>query len=811
METLQREEGKVKKEKKKKKIQYMNDKILLLDIETSTIECNDGSKVQETYLANVLEIDLINMCIGQSYFFRNLNEVVCFFNEITNEDVRYICYCHNLDYELTHILRETMCDTVRSNDLDIYNMAKCESVFRDKHSPISVILEDIPFINFRCSYALFNKTVAQLGKEVDLPKLDYDYKKVRTPYDELEEIDYEYNKRDNEIVALSLLKRWKERKEEPFSTPLTFTASTKLDRHKFIKNKFGDSGLRALNMDKNLCFNSLDFYDMCVKVYQGGLTTANKSYFNSKIENSIMSIDITSSYPYQMVTRRYPIYLEETTSYFESDEANDFYLDYLHGIHFEDLKGESGISGYFAEVTLRNIKIYDENYLLPLSESKCYIDVGVEKTIINGKVYSCDELTVYVDNVTLQWINDTYTYDDIYVSKLYVTTKDRQLRLSELSFILDGFNTKQKLKAKEQRGEELTEEEKLSYALAKVNINSMYGVKVQKPLKDRYDIINGEIVKLEFNDEFDYNDTITQEEVYQNFLDMQNESMIKNNKGKNFDIFTDGIYITAYARYMLIDMMIRLTELGCICIYTDTDSLKFIVNENSAESFSSRNNTKNNNISNNTITKVTQFISEVNKQIIKENSNNFRFNQYKQLFNVPNTDYERILPLGTWDIENKRDKNGNVLLYPYFKTLGAKKYAIVSAKYDKESETIKEEIKTTIAGCSKKVSETITKYCKLNNLSLNDGLDIIFDVGTEFDLSCSGRTTALREKRSLEEMYTLRYKHNNKRLIGNGGIIIEDTSYTLNISENDEDVLELTRECDVIRTINFDGELKYVD
>ena len=790
-----------------KKIRYDDSKILLLDIETSTIDCNDGSKIQEVYLANIMEIDTLSMSIADSKFFRTMNEVVSYLNLITNENIRYICYCHNLDYELFHILRETLSDGVKRDTTDIYNMEQGESIFRDKNAPISVVLEDIPYINFRCSYALFNKTVAQLGKELNLPKLEYDYKVVRTPYDELTELDYEYNKRDNEIVALSLIKRWKERGEKPLDTPLTFTASTKKDRHKFIRSNFGNKALRTLNFDKNSCYNDYDFYTMTVEAYQGGLTTANKKYFNKAIENKIMSIDITSSYPYQMCSRRYPIYLESTTSHFENEEAMKVFEEFLYGVDHTKLKEYSGFCGYFALVDFYNIEIADDRYLLPLSRSKCFNIENEE--VVNGKIVKADKLSIYLDNVTLDWINRTYNYDDIYVYDLYTTTKDRYLQLSELSFILDGFNTKQKLKAKEQRGEEFSEEEKLAYALAKVNINAMYGVKVQKPLKDRYDIINGEVIKIEYKDDYKYD--ISQKEVYNNFLEIQHENIYKNNEGKNFDIFTDGVYVTAYARYMLIDMMIKLTDIGCICVYCDTDSLKFIIPENEKSTSSHNVHFSNNRLLNNyTITKVTQFIEKVNMDTINGNKNNYRFTEFKRKFKLSDEDFNRILPLGTWDIENKRDKNNNVLLYPYFKTLGAKKYAYISAKYDKESNTIKEEVKTTIAGCSKKVAATITKYCTIKDISLIEGLDEVFNVGTMFDESCSGRTVSKREDREPFKINTLKYKCNNKNVVGNGGMIIEDTSYTLNLSQSDENVLELYRVEDVIRILNSEGELNYI-
>jgi hypothetical protein len=54
------------------------------------------------------------------------------------------------------------------------------------------------------------------------------------------------------------------------------------------------------------------------------------------------------------------------------------------------------------------------------------------------------------------------------------------------------------------------------------------------------------------------------------------------------------------------------------------------------------------------------------------------------------------------------------------------------------------------------------------------------------------------------------FRYKDRPLLSNGGIIIEDTSYTLNLSKSDENVLDLHRENNVIRIINKEGILKYV-
>lgn len=743
------------------KINY--EKCLFLDIETSKIKCDNNEEIQAVYLTNVLLVDTVKHCIIDSKFFRTLGDTIEYLNDITLFE-QLICFSHNLDYELFHILRETQGNGILGTRTDIYNMVQGNSIFRDKNAPLSVWLEEIPNVNFRDSLALFNKSVKVLGNDLNLPKLEYDYKTERTCNSELTQLDYDYNERDNIIVAYSLFKRWNERGETLETTPLTFTASTKKDRHNFIKDNFGKGELKALNIDNSNVYENFDFYRMCLESYQGGLTTANKNFFNKKIENKIMSIDITSSYPYQMCSRRFPLYDKRTVNHFKGDKADTFYSEILHGIDFQDLAIKTPIRGYFATVEIINLEIKNDNYLLPLSSSNTLYIEG--ETLINGKVYKANKIVMSLDHITLSWINRCYYYDDIICKELITTTKDRYLRCGELSFIMNNFRIKQTMKG--VKGQEI------NYALAKVNCNNNYGIKVQKPLKDRYDIVNGEVIKLEYKDNFNLN--LSQEEIYNNFIDLKHQQHFKNLTGKNFDIFNDGVTVTSTARYMLLDMMIRLTdEKGCKVVYADTDSLKFICDD---------------------IKSLQQFVLVVNGEITTKNKSLYRFKEYKELFNVPNDEYEKLCELGTWDIENKDiDDQGNIKPYLYFKTLGAKKYVYVDSSG----------IHTTIAGCSKKVSETMEIYASKNNISLINTADKLFNTGVMFDVTCSGRTVSSRENREYEYIQT--FTKNGLSLFSNGGIIINDTSYTLNLSKSDENVLELNRVSDVVSVINKDGVL----
>lgn len=766
------------------------------DIETSKVEVDQEEQepLQVVYLGNVLGYNLVTGEEVCSIFHRHIGEVIDIFNSLSNKDKEIIVYCHNLDYELFHLLRETGANGIIDNEkYDLYGQEMSTSILRDKNSPLSIKLDILPYVTFKDSYALFNKSVKQLGKDLEkrgiqLNKLDYDYEKVRIWWDKLEQHDYDYNKRDNEIVAISLYNWINDNQCDIDNIPLTFTSSTKRARKKYIESKYKKNAIYRLNKDKQSVINMYDFYKLQLMVYQGGLTTALPKMINRAV-NVAYSVDIKSSYPSQMCRRHFPVYFNDNTFYIEGEECNDFYHDFLHNKTSKELRGIEGVSihGYMGVVSISKLKIKSDDYLLPLSLEHCIYSEGVEK--VNGKVRSADIIVIPVNDVDMDWLLKCYNYQDLYMNEMYLTNKSRQLAESETSFILKCFDDKENIDK---------EKYALEYALSKVHINAQYGIKVQKPIKDRYTILNGEINVTDFNklDDANLNIGVTREEVYKNYIDKEKENFYRGGKnGGNFDIFSDGIYITSYARLQIVEMMIKLVDSGYLPIYTDTDSLKFTTNKKSVSDCQSQHTiSRINNIATNE--NIQQLIEDVNIQIINENKRNIRFISYKEDNNVPKENYDKICKLGIWEIES--EIKGKVVPYTFFKTLGAKKYCYI---HDNE-------IHTTIAGCSKKVNEYITKYADINNIDRAEALNEIFDTGTQFDSSSSGRTISIREKRPRELCRSFTYK--GRCLESSGGIVIEKTTYLLNVSTDDSVILDnVEHEDDIVRTLNSEGVLTY--
>lgn len=774
--------------KVKNKVDY--NIVYFWDIETSKIEVDQEGEppIQVVYLSNIIEVDINNFKIISSSFQRNLDEVIEYFELKSGKDREIKVYSHNLGYELEFLLRHSGASGVKGEKIDNYNEVMESSVLRDRNAPLSIYLDILPFVNFRDSYALFNKSVKQLGQDlikrgIELPKLDYNYNKIRLPWSKLEQLDYDYNERDNVIVAYSIYHYLIDNNITLDKIPLTFTSATKRNRKKFIEGRFGKSALSKLNISNDRVVKDYKFYDMCTDVYQGGLTACVPNMLGKVVKN-VYSADLKSDYPSQMIRRYFPNYLEDNTYYLEGEVADEFYHEFLH---LSDLGKNKRccIKGYMGTFVIQGLEIKDNRYFLPLNYTHCNpnpkLTYGVEK--VNGKIRKAEQVTVRLNNVDMIWLNKSYHYDNIEVLELWATDRSRQLSVEETSFILKNFDIKENIDK---------EQYPLEYALSKVNINSMYGVKVQKPIKDRFVIENGEVLVTDFNRLLESE----REKVYNRYLDIKGEGFAKGGRfGGNFDIFTDGIYITSYARLEIIEIMEELVKEGFLPVYTDTDSVKFTIDVNTFK--------KKYKISERSVLKkanevALNLFSRINNDIISANENNERFIHYYNNTELEEKQYKKLLKLGIWEIESI-DKIGNISPYPFFKTLGAKKYSYIDNG----------KIKTTIAGCSKNVSSYIEKYAIENSLKMEDALNEIFDVGTLFDVTASGRTCAIKERRTREECKNLTYK--GRLLNSYGGIVIDNVTYFLNIGEEDAITLGEKREIKPIREINSRGELKYYE
>lgn len=482
---------------------------MTFDIETSKIPTDDEGHYQAfMYIWQV--------CIeGNVVFGRRWEELQEFMQKVVNayklsEGERVVVYVHNLSFEFQFIQ-----DYFKF--IDVFAMASR-----------SILTAKTAHLEFRCSYKLSNMSLAKFientpntlhYKGVD----DLDYATVRTPDTQLTEVEYGYCFNDVKGLYECVMELLKE--DNIATIPLTSTGYVRRDcRNAMNKNKNN----RKMFLRSRL---TLLQYKLLRECFRGG-NTASDRYLTNLILKLVGSYDLSSSYPFQMIAREYPL------------------GKWNYGV-IPDIKTlEEYNSKYctIARYTFKNIRLRDEKPIPYIPQSKC-LALGNDREIYNGRILHADFLTISMTNIDFDIVREQYEYDEIAVEEFHYSRKGllpKELR----DTIMYYFEKKSELKGDEEHYYE--------YMKSKNKLNSIYGMTVTNILNTEIEYHDGE-----------YTEKKMTEEEMQEALD----KYYKNHR--SFLNYSWGVFVTAYARRELED---GLNIAGLDTIYCDTDSVKFIGN-----------------------------------------------------------------------------------------------------------------------------------------------------------------------------------------------------------------------------------------
>lgn len=482
---------------------------MTFDIETSKIpKDNEGHYEAFMYIWQV--------CIeGNVVFGRRWEELQDFMERVVNayklsEDERVVVYVHNLSFEFQFIQDFF-------NFTDVFAMASR-----------SILTAKTAHLEFRCSYKLSNMSLAKFientpntlhYKGVD----DLDYATVRTPDTPLTEVEYGYCFNDVKGLYECVMELLKE--DNIATIPLTSTGYVRRDcRNAMNKNKNN----RKMFLRSRL---TLLQYKLLRECFRGG-NTASDRYLTNLILKLVGSYDLSSSYPFQMIAREYPL------------------GKWNYGV-IPDIKTlEEYNSKYctIARYTFKNIHLRDEKPIPYIPQSKC-LALGDDREIYNGRILHADFLTISMTNIDYDIVKEQYEYEELAVEEFHYSRKGllpKELR----DTIMYYFEKKSKLKGDEKHYYE--------YMKSKNKLNSIYGMTVTNILNTEIEYHDGE-----------YTEKKMTEEEMQEALD----KYYKNHR--SFLNYSWGVFVTAYARRELED---GLNIAGLDTIYCDTDSVKFIGN-----------------------------------------------------------------------------------------------------------------------------------------------------------------------------------------------------------------------------------------
>lgn len=449
-----------------------------------------------------------------------------------NKDKRIIIYIHNLSYEFQFI-RE---------------MFEWEKVFSiDLRKPIYCIT--VNGIEFRCSYLLSGYSLAKLGDQLHTYKCeklvgDLDYSLLRHTTTPLTKKELGYCVNDI-CVVMCYIEELIEQYKGITRLPITKTGFVrKYCRSVCLKTK-DENGKTVPNweyIDKihSLEITGIEEFQMLQRAFSGGFTHANAKYTDEVIEN-VDSYDFTSSYPYVMVSEKFPM----STGVFvpvKSMKQFDFLTSKYCCIF---------------DVEFSNIFATSENEN-PISVSKCFIKENISEN--NGRLVCASKIAMTITEIDYRVFSNFYTWESVRIGRMLCYRKE-YLPTEFIKSILHLYEMKTKLKG--VKGKEV------EYLNSKEMLNSCYGMSVTNPLRD-------EIIYQ--SDEWDI-EHLTEEKQ----LEMLNTY---NNSKNRFLFYPWGIYVTAYARR---NLFTGISECGDDYIYSDTDSVKIMNGDSHKEYFTEYN------------------------------------------------------------------------------------------------------------------------------------------------------------------------------------------------------------------------------
>ena len=428
-----------------------------------------------------------------------------------------IIWVHNLAYEWQFLS-------------GLYPFTNEECFFRDTRKPIYCRMFDC--FEYRCSYIQTNLSLAALCKQTGVKqKLSgqkFNYDKIRFPWTELTDFENEYTTTDVESLVKAMKYRVSRGGDNLVTVPLTSTGYVRRECKEALKNYYLD--MRELKPGEKE-------YRLLRKAFRGGNTHANRYYVN-KIEEDVYSYDISSSYPTQQLTKRFPIRPFK-------------WLDFAGRSAAYKLKRVMSFIGLGYAVVgtyqFKNLRLHNPREPIPyISLSRCQAmgSDDIDLKIDNGRVMTAAYMEISLTEIDLEIVLSQYDYDSIDIIEAMVAQKD-YLPESYRAVIQEYYNKKTALKG------DNTEDGLYMYVKSKNMLNAVYGMSATDPVHQDVKYDNGDWQVSSYED-------FTQEE------------LLKLLKNAAFP-YQWGVYTTAYARKQLQD---AIALCGDKIIYCDTDSVK---------------------------------------------------------------------------------------------------------------------------------------------------------------------------------------------------------------------------------------------
>lgn len=452
---------------------------------------------------------------------------------------RLIIYVHNLSYEFQFIRKWVDWDKVFTTK---------------RRRPLYAISGGI---EFRCSYFLSNYALSYIGDNLlyryPMKKLtgSLDYSLLRGSETPLSPSELAYC--INDVKVLNCYIRQKiEEEGSILSIPLTNTGYVRNycrewcfggdPNDEFITPEEREkTKVEYHRLMKSLQISSPEEYYQMKRAFQGGFTHASAMFsgrelYSNQLGSEIGSADLTSSYPYNIVSCYFPMSPFEYVGTVTDLDLFGIYLrNYccMFNITFHDLK---------PKVLFENI----------LSSSHCIIPKEATLSLNNGRIVSCSECTTTITELDYFWLEKFYTWSSIEITELRISIRDYLPKDLILS-VLNLYARKTSLKG--------VEEKHVEYMVSKNMINAAFGMMCTDIAHELYEYTDDWLLLPP---------------------DIANQLESYNNSYNRFLFYGWGVWVTAHARDHLFQ---AIYEFQGDYVYSDTDSIKGLFFEEHSDFF----------------------------------------------------------------------------------------------------------------------------------------------------------------------------------------------------------------------------------
>lgn len=309
------------------------------------------------------------------------------------------------------------------------------------HFPILFMFEN--GLIFKDSLILAQRSLEKWGADMEVEHAKavgfWDYDKERNQDFEPDEKEARYIENDT-LCGVECLDKLRESLGKRYNN-MPYTA-TGIPREELRKRAFERGGKELF---KRLV-SSYETYCKLEKLYHGGYTHANR-YFVGDILHDVVCKDFTSSYLFVLLAFKYP--MERFAE--------------LPDMKPEEILADTN-NGYIMRLTALNVRLKNPFEAMPaLQYSKA--DAIKGEVLDNGRVTSCEAVTIYINSIDLAIIYNQYDADYWLCSEVEGASLDYLPRWLT-DYVFECFSNKCTLKGVDE----------VLYNLSKGKANSIYGM-----------------------------------------------------------------------------------------------------------------------------------------------------------------------------------------------------------------------------------------------------------------------------------------------------------------------------------------------